>query len=113
MDCERALGNGAEVQRLWNELGAVSPDPATMTEGRIVAAGALADAGDLQAAVGLLGRGFRRSARPAVHTLRRAYALADLLERAGEHIEARGLFAWIVEHDPQFGDAADRAASLA
>ncbi len=112
MDCERALGNPAAVQELWGELGDISPDAATMTEGRIVAAGALADGGDLGGAVALLRKGFRRPGRPQEHHLRRAYALADLLERAGEVVAARELFTWIAEREPTFGDVAARSSSL-
>ena len=77
-----------------------------------MAAGSVADQGDLGAAVRLLGPGFKKPARPAEHHLRRAYALADLLERSGEHISARELFSWVLTHDRDFGDTADRVASL-
>src|SRR5437763_492783 len=45
MDCARALGRFARVESLWAELRAASPTAAVVTEGRIVAAGALADRG--------------------------------------------------------------------
>jgi tetratricopeptide (TPR) repeat protein len=111
-DCRRALGQYAEVDRLWEELREASPNGALVTEGRIVAAGALADRGDLAGAVRLLGKGFRFPTRPQEHQLRRAYALADLYERSGDHPQARVLFARIAQVEPGFLDASERAASL-
>jgi hypothetical protein len=49
---------------------------------------------------------------PRAHHLRRAYALADLFERAGDLPRARATFTWILRHDPAFADAAERAAAL-
>jgi tetratricopeptide (TPR) repeat protein len=111
-DCRRALRQFGEVDRLWDELREASPNGALVTEGRIVAAGSLADRGDLAGAVRLLGRGFRFPARPHEHHLRRAYALADLYERSGDHPQARVLFGRIAAADPAFLDAAERAAAL-
>ena len=56
-DCYRALGRFGKVDALWEELRAVSPAPALMAEGRIVAAGAMADRGDVRGAIRLLERG--------------------------------------------------------
>ena len=64
--------------------GAASPGAELVTEGRIVAAGALADQGDAAGAVRLLEQGFTFPKRPREHHLRRAYALADAYERAGD-----------------------------
>ncbi|MEM7437252.1 MAG: hypothetical protein AAF436_19010 [Myxococcota bacterium] len=108
-DAHRAVGNHADVQWLWNELREASPAAETMTEGRIVAAGSLADQGDLQGAVRLLEKGWKRPKRPFEHHLRRAYALADLYERAGERPRAKELFAWVAHHDRGYVDAAERA----
>jgi tetratricopeptide (TPR) repeat protein len=109
-DCYRALGRHAEVARLWEELRAASPSGPLVAEGRIVAAGSLADQGDLAGAITLLGKGFRLPRRPMEHHLRRAYALADLYDRAGDAPQAVALFARIAAADPQFLDAAERAA---
>ena len=83
-----------------------------MAEGRIVAAGALADRGDLAGAVRLLAKGFRFPKRPMEHHLRRAYALADLYERSGDIPQARALFGQLQRADPEFLDVADRVANL-
>lgn len=111
-DCRRALGQYKEVDRLWDELRESSPSGALVAEGRIVAAGALADRGDLAGAVRLLGKGFRFPKRPMEHHLRRAYALADLYERSGDVPQARALFGQILRADPEFLDVGDRVASL-
>lgn len=111
-DCYRALGRPKEVQRLWLELKDSSPSGELVTEGRIVAAGSLADEGDLPGALLLLGKGFSLPKQPKDHQLRRAYALADLYERAGDLPQARELFGRIVRVEPDYLDAAERAASL-
>lgn len=108
-DAHRAIGNYADVAFLWDELREASPATEIMTEGRIVAAGALADQGKLSDAVQLLSKGWKRPKRPYEHHLRRAYALADLYERAGEGPRSKELFAWIAHHEPEYGDAGDRA----
>ena len=111
-DCRRALQQYKEVDRLWEELREASPSGQLMTEGRIVAAGALADQGDLAAAVRLLAKGFKFPKRPREHHLRRAYALADLYERSGDLPQARSLFGQIARAEPDFLDAAMRADAL-
>ena len=74
------------------------------------AAGALADQGRLADAIALLGKGFRIPKRPMDHHLRRAYALADLYERSGDVPQARLLFTQVARAEPDFLDAAERAA---
>jgi len=111
-DCYRALGQHTRVVDLWEELRAASPGPEVVTEGRIVAAGSLADQGDLTAAIQLLAKGWRWPKRPATYHLRRAYALADLYERAGDLPAARELFRRVASVEPDLGDAAARAAAL-
>lgn len=111
-DCYRALKRYKLVDELWVELAEASPSAALVTEGRIVAAGALADRGRLADAVRTLERGWKPPRRPAIHHLRRAYALADLYERAGEMPRARALFGWIAAADPQFVDAASRSSAI-
>ena len=63
----------------------------------------------LGGAVRLLSKGWKRPKRPYEHHLRRAYALADLYERAGEGPQAKELFAWIAHHDEGYVDAASRS----
>ncbi len=109
MDSRRALGQYGKVDVLWEELRSASPSAALVTEGRIVAAGARADRGDLAGAIALLGKGFRFPKRPSEHHLRRAYSLADLYERSGDLPQARTLFAQVARAEPGFLDAAERA----
>lgn len=108
-DCRRALGQYGKVDELWEELRSASPSGALVVEGRIVAAGALADQGKLAEAIALLGKGFRLPKRPMDHHLRRAYALADLYERAGDVPQARALFTQIARLEPDYLDAAERS----
>jgi thioredoxin-like negative regulator of GroEL len=111
-DCYRALRDYDQVEQLWAELGEASPSAELVTEGRIVAAGALADQGDAAGAVRMLAQGFTVPKRPREHHLRRAYALADAYERAGDLGRARELFERVAAADPDFGDARRRARSL-
>lgn len=111
-DAYRALGRRVTVEELWDELREVSPAPELVTEGRIVMAGTLADDGELQAAIKLLENAQRGVRNPRADHLRQGYALADLYERAGELARARELFHWIATRDPDFVDAAERAADL-
>lgn len=109
MDCRRALGQYAKVEALWDDLRSTSPSGSLVVEGRIVAAGALADRGELAGAIALLGKGFKFPKRPLEHHLRRAYALADLYERSGDLPQARTLFSQVARAEPGFLDAAERA----
>jgi tetratricopeptide (TPR) repeat protein len=111
-DCYRALGRHQRVAELWEELREDSPSAALVAEGRIVAAGSLADQGDLPAAIRLLARGFRFPKAPQEHHLRRAYALADLYERAGDVPQARALFVRLVQIDPDYLDVGARLRAL-
>ena len=111
-DCHRALGRWADVDALWKELGAASPSAELVTEGRIVLAGSKADRGDLSAAIRVLEHGWRLPSRPRDHHLRRAYALADLYERAGRSPRARELFRWVETHGPRLADVSERVRAL-
>ncbi|MGH9231550.1 MAG: hypothetical protein ACRD07_22960, partial [Acidimicrobiales bacterium] len=112
-DCYRALGRYAEVEELWDELRAASPRADLVAEGRIVAAGALADQGKLDEAIQLLAASVSRPTRkPRLHHLRMAYALADLYERAGDLPRARELFARIAASDADFVDVDARLRAL-
>jgi tetratricopeptide (TPR) repeat protein len=112
MDCYRAQHRWAKVAELWEELATASPSAELVTEGRIVAAGALADQGRLSEAIALLDRKAAPVKRPRQHHLRLWYALADLEERIGNHARARALFARIAARDPQFADVTTREAAL-
>ena len=111
-DCYRALQRWEKVEELWDELRHESPSAELVTEGRIVAAGALADQSRLAEAVALLADGWRTPRNPREFHLRRAYALADLYDRGGDQPAARRLFAWIDRHAPGFADIDDRLADL-
>jgi hypothetical protein len=74
-------------------------------------AGALADQGHLDAAIGLLDRS-RGIRKPREHHLRQWYALADLYERAGDIPRARDTFARIAAVDPQAFDTRQRLRAL-
>ena len=111
-DCYRALGRHHKVDELWDELRRASPSAELVTEGRIVAAGSLADRGDLPGAITLLAKGFRFPRQPADHHLRRAYALADLYERSGDLPQARQLFGRLAAAEPDFVDVEERLEAL-
>jgi tetratricopeptide (TPR) repeat protein len=110
-DCYRALHRYAEAEETWTELRLASPSPEVMAEGRLVAAGSMADRGDLNGAVKLLEPTLRRAKPKALH-LRQWYALADLYERAGELPRARDLFSRIVAADPDAYDVRQRLLAL-
>jgi tetratricopeptide (TPR) repeat protein len=112
-DCYRALERWDQVDELWDELRQASPGADLVTEGRIVAAGALADRGRLREAITLLGKQWQVPKRPKEHHLRRAYALADLYERAGDVPHARELFGRIQRADADFADVGTRLRGLA
>jgi tetratricopeptide (TPR) repeat protein len=111
-DCYRAQRRYRKVDEVWTELREASPSAALVAEGRIVAAGALADQGDLQAAIALLERSTKAPKRVGPHHLRQWYALADLYDRAGDTPRAGALFRRIAAEQPGFGDVAIRLASL-
>jgi tetratricopeptide (TPR) repeat protein len=113
MDCYRAQHRWGKVEQLWEELATASPSAQLVTEGRIVAAGALADQGRVTDAVAMLTRKANAVKRPREHHLRLWYALADLQERVGDHGQARALFDRVAAHDPEFADVADRRRGLA
>jgi tetratricopeptide (TPR) repeat protein len=111
-DCYRALHQYGKVDELWQELREASPSAELVTEGRIVAAGALADRGDARGSLDLLASGFTFPKRPREHHLRRAYALADAYERVGDVGRARDSFERIAAYDPAFADVRQRIRNL-
>lgn len=110
-DCYRALHRYADADDVWTELRQASPSQEVMSEGRLVAAGVLADQGDLKAAVALLEGSLKRS-KPKPSHLRQWYALADLYERAGEVVRARDLFRQIAKVDSDAYDVRQRLSAL-
>lgn len=111
-DCYRALRRYGDVAALWEELRQESPSPALMAEGRIVAAGALADQGDLRGALELMAKARTVPAKVRDHHLRQWYVLGDLLDRSGEIVEARRWFGLVAQHAPDFADVAQRLSAL-
>jgi len=111
-DCYRAKKRWKQVEELWEELRQASPSAELVAEGRIVAAGALADRGKLAEAIELLEKARTDNKRPRPHHLRLWYATADLYERAGETPRARDLFQRIFAADPDLYDTADRLRSI-
>jgi tetratricopeptide (TPR) repeat protein len=112
MDSYRAQRRFGDVERCWRELAETSPSAELVTEGRIVAAGALADQGRVSEAIALLERKAAETKRAKDHHLRLWYALADLYERAGELPRARDLFDRIRRASPGFVDVAERLSAL-
>jgi len=110
-DSYRAMRRYADADAVWAELRQASPSTEVIAEGRLVAAGSLADQGDLRGAVKLLEGSLRRS-RPKASHLREWYALADLYERAGELPRARDIFARIAAVDPDAYDVRQRLVAL-
>ena len=111
-DCYRALMRYDKVEELWKELKDASPDPTIVAEGRIVAASALADQGDIQAAVRLMQQSKQDPAKVREHHLREWYVLADLYDRSGDVVQARTIFQRIAKNDADFTDVRDRLETL-
>ncbi|TMK89582.1 MAG: tetratricopeptide repeat protein [Actinobacteria bacterium] len=111
-DSYRALGRHRKAEQLWDELRTADAPGELVTEGRIVAGGSLADRSDIAGAIRLLEKGPVQVKRPKAHHIRLWYALADLYERAGDTPKARELFKKVVANEPDFADAAERAAAL-
>lgn len=111
-DCYRALGRLDRVDRVWQELRQASPGVEVLTEGRLVAAGARADSGDLEGAIAMLEAASAPVRHPRPHHLRQWYALADLYERAGDLPRARRQFALLLRHAPDAFDTPLRLAAL-
>ncbi|HAN34163.1 MAG: tetratricopeptide repeat protein [Ilumatobacteraceae bacterium] len=111
-DCYRALHRYHEVEQLWRELREASPAPALLAEGRIVAAGALADQGDLQGALAIMSKALEVPKKPRDYHLRQWYVLADLLDRSGDVIKARRYFGLVFEADREFADVKERLRTL-
>jgi tetratricopeptide (TPR) repeat protein len=114
MDCQRALRKPKKVAELWSELRHSSPDPDVLTEGRIVAAASLADAGDLNGAIAMLATaGASKALRnPSERHLRQWYLLGDLFERAGDVPKAREYFERVFRSDAEAYDVAERLRGL-
>ncbi len=111
-DAYRALGRWRDVDRVWDEVRAISPAQDVLAEARIVVAGAEADRGDLQAALRTMERAKQVPKRVRDHHLRQWYVLGDLYDRAGDPIEAAKWFELVARHDSDFVDVGDRLRAL-
>lgn len=111
-DCYRGLRRWKDVARIWDQLKAASPAQDIMSEGRIVAASALADQGDLKAAIGLIESAGKAPKRVRDHHLRQWYVLADFYDRAGDPVSASRWFREVAAREPGFADVRDRIRSL-
>ena len=111
-DSYRALRRWTGVERTWEAIKAASPAQEVMAEGRIVAAGALADRGDLRGALDLMEPATKPPKRVRDHHLRQWYVVADLHDRMGDTLGARRWFTILAQNDPDFADVSDRLRSL-
>ncbi|MFM8955152.1 MAG: hypothetical protein ACKOH9_05120 [Actinomycetota bacterium] len=111
-DCYRALRRYEKVDELWQAMKLNSPSAPLLAEGRIVAAGALADQGELQSAVRMMTHGNSDPHKVGEHHLREWYVLADLYDRAGDVASARRLFVKIAENDANFADVRERLKTV-
>jgi len=111
-DSYRALGRWSDVERLWRQVREASPAHEVLAEARMVAAGALADQGDLAGALATMARVPADPKRVRDHHLRQWYVLGDLHDRAGNALEAARWFERVARQDPDFVDVAARLRSL-
>jgi predicted Zn-dependent protease len=111
-DCYRGLKRWKDVDNVWKELRLASPPHDVIAEGRIVAAGALADRGDLREAIALMSASATRPKRVREHHLRQWYVLADLCDRAGDVVTASQWFREIAAREPAYADVRERLRSL-
>ena len=111
-DCYRALRRYRDVDAIWREIRESSPAPEVMAEGRIVAAGALADQGDIGGALKLLLRVADAPKRVRDYHLKQWYVIGDLYDRSGDIVRARNFFKRVAAVDSRYADVSDRLATL-
>lgn len=111
-DVYRAQQRWDDVERIWHEVRQASPSQEVLAEGRIVAAGAQADRGDLEGALQTMSRATQVPRRIRDHHLRQWYVLGDLHDRAGDTIQATHWFELVAAHDREFVDVVDRLRAL-
>jgi tetratricopeptide (TPR) repeat protein len=111
-DLYRALGRPDRALETTAEVSPADVSPEIWVETMIVAAGALADQGDVNRAITMLARADPGNAPVEPYFLRHWYVRADLLEKAGRRAEARNVWRRIVAEDPDFFDAEERLAAL-
>jgi tetratricopeptide (TPR) repeat protein len=111
-DSYRALQRWSDVDRIWATVREISPAQDVLAEARIVAAGAEADRGDLNAALRTMGKVPTRPRRVRDHHLRQWYVVGDLHDRAGDPLEATRWFERVAAADPDFVDVRNRLRAL-
>lgn len=111
-DCERAMGHLSRVKELWDVVRKEGVDKDVLVEARLVMAGALADAGDIDQAIALLQPSAKQRRHADVPVLREWYALANLYEVAGDLPRARELFARVASQAPDLLDAPERLRAI-
>ena len=111
-DSYRAMRRWAAVERTWLRIREASPSQDVLAEGRIVAAGALADRGDYAGAIEMMDPATKKAKRVRDHHLRQWYVLGDLYDRMGDPIGARRWFGAVEAHDADFSDVRDRLRAL-
>jgi tetratricopeptide (TPR) repeat protein len=111
-DCQRAQGRWSAVEQVWQQIKAASPSQDVMAEGRIVAAGALADQGDLRGALELMEPATKKSKVVREFHVRQWYVLGDLYDRVGDPIAARRWFGAVAEYDDDYADVTSRLRGL-
>ena len=107
-DCYRALERWSAVERVWLQIRESSPAHHILAEGRIVAAGALADRGNLAAAIEMMLPATKNTKTVKDHHLRQWYVLADFYDRIGDPLKARRWFGTIAEIDRDYYDIQTR-----
>jgi tetratricopeptide (TPR) repeat protein len=111
-DSYRALKRWPAVEATWREIRELSPAQEVMAEGRIVAAGALADQGRLKDAIELMQPAQKPPKKVREYHLRQWYVLGDLLDRAGDTVGAARWFKQVLAHDSDFADTRERLRAL-
>lgn len=112
-DAYRAMKKPDKALELIDQVEKGRVDEQVFFEAQIVAAGALADLGDLDRAIARLEKLDLRPSVAQDHHLRTWYVLADLLEKRGRYTQAKELFDAVTGADADITDAPERAARLA
>lgn len=110
-DCYRALGRSDRALELCQQVRRRDVAAAVWTETLLVAAGTLADQGDIDRALAYLERGDTKPKSVEPHHLRLWYLKAELLEKSGDRRAAGELWERIFAVDPAFFDVSERVTS--
>lgn len=111
-DCYRALKQWSDVESVWRDVKAASPQHEIIAEARIVAAGAHADRGELAQALDVMKPAQQAPKKVRTHHLRQWYVIADLFDRAGDTVSAARWFEQVAARDPHFADVRERLRAL-